>query len=769
MEHVVLKSVGSGRVALTLPVSNVQFGSGSKTLQQVKELPSNFSSARIFKLPPGVVLVKPTIGTVGSPVVSNQPCPVIRLGSPKIVPIQPKPPPRIIPNPAYKPEPVTSKCQAQVVNKKPPVVHNAAKSQDEDSLKENKQISSIVNKTVNRSVNDGSVSVTSCGSSVGNDQNSRPKPKPWGRDPRPLWKSKEPIVMYSGCSKEDLQEAEKRKRKKEFPPASLPCPKILEDILPKSYRYHIFSFEGLENPEHFKAEIRTTITKKDEALQWLKDFEAASGTNFRITKTFKENSFRIVFKKCYKCHKNTFRKGQQQSKRHLGCQARLSITVKNTGMKSSADPLLSEFPCVIGIHHNHCHSLTTPDALRHRRTLPEVREKFADMFRAKITPAAALRVHKADLKREYGDKYEEAINDGAKCPPLPWCYRLYYEICGKKVKDGKKKSTRRSYSSSKKKVVVRQTMQNSFPSHSANSVLADFNPENCLSEQYAMENLKSKPDDEMQRSINSLYGYEFMSKSNLVGDEVLSKGVSSNRTDMLVGNSELVETSGNTEILNSHEVLYRNDSGGNYEEPSTILDDDDQDHDNVGFEETCDILDQDTQSNEENRTVESTKGNMSECSISELKQGLHDFYNHLLNKMRNNPELFIPAVETFISTANSVSKTGSDFELAEKLYNFSKTMSESANQVTPELTHAVAPPSSNISKAQKHKLLESHSEVSTLVEGLLEQSQSSSIIGGTPETSGSPPKRKVLVLRMKPNKFHQILGKVEENRLKKGS
>lgn len=67
-------------------------------------------------------------------------------------------------------------------------------------------------------------------------------------------------------------------------------------MLPKSWKYHISSFEELQDPAKFKAELRTTINNKEDALQWVQDFEAISGTNFRVTKTFKENSFRIVFK-----------------------------------------------------------------------------------------------------------------------------------------------------------------------------------------------------------------------------------------------------------------------------------------------------------------------------------------------------------------------------------------------------------------------------------------------------------------------------------------
>lgn len=139
--------------------------------------------------------------------------------------------------------------------------------------------------------------------------------------------------------------------------------------MPRPWVYHISSFEEMPNPEQFKAEVRTTILSKEDALQWITDFEALSGTNFRVTKTFKENSYRIIFKvrllctfpcclparylinnfllifkkylmtlqKCFKCHKNSCKKDKclkRPSGRNLGCEARLSVTIKNPDMKS---------------------------------------------------------------------------------------------------------------------------------------------------------------------------------------------------------------------------------------------------------------------------------------------------------------------------------------------------------------------------------------------------------------------------------------------------
>lgn len=570
----------------------------------------------------------------------------------------------------------------------------------------------------------------------GKDESS--KPKPWSRDPRPTWKSKEPIVMYSGCKPENLEP----KKKKEEPPKSLPCPEELDEMLPKSWEYHISSFEKLPDPNKFKAEIRTNMKTKEDALQWLRDFEAITGTNFRVTKTFKENSFRIVFKKCFKCHKNTGKKDRlmkRASGRNLGCEARLSITIKNSDMKSSNDLLLTRFPCVIGIFHNHCHSLTA-DALRHRRPLPELKEKFSNMFKAKITPAAARRLHMQDLQREYGDKYADVVQDTAKCPPLPWCYRLYYQIVGRKVKDGRKKSNRRSYYKKKTSILPRKPGQ-----AERDPVIMDFTSENVMTNSYQASGLEEKREcEEIQRSINSLYEYDFMSKGGETReDDSVNSVAAANETENDAApsnNSQEDPVMDNSELLSNHGEA--SNDNVDYMDSTDLLDNTEC----VGeFVTSGEILNPDrTLCNEDVEMTEQALNHMTNPEdpkneeIEMAKQNLINVFNDLSRRLISEPQKYLSALNHFTSQYDQC-QIRSDSDLVTALLEFGSQKSQSSNNVPSNLDNSI----------------------STIVEKCLVKKQTSAP-SEKPENVVSP-KRKVLVLRMDPNKFSQIMGRVGQN------
>lgn len=636
-------------------------------------------------------------------------------------------------------------------------------------------------------------------SNVSSSENPKPKPTPWCRDPRPLWK-KEPVVLYSGCPPENLIP---RRKKKGAPPESLPCPKLLNDILPPGFNYHISSFEQLKNQDNFKAELRINIFQKEDALKWLQEFEDISGTNFRVAKTFTENSSRLIFKKVWKCQRNTHRKDQimkRESKRHIGCQARIIITVKNKEMKSSTDMLLSDFPCVVGIFHNHCHSTKTPDSLRYRRPLPEIRAKFADMYKAKITPSTALRVHMADLKREHGDKYPEVIQDGARCPPLPWCYRLYYETLGKKVKDGKNKSGRKS--SYKRKVVSQPGTSSQILKGNA-PVLINFNSGSMNGTSVA-----NKPAcDEMQRSINSLYEYEFMSKTkehDLVEsvvvvntDEDNCELVDGNEpvvTCELIDNNEMVENCDRNEPVVTCELIDNNEMVENCE----LVDDE--------TAENCELVDGETAENcelvDNNETVESSEllDNNELLDDVETQEDFvedHTFLDHgedadevrsqsvspQHDVIENNGETITVAVSDVQNLGNSSEPHYSAMEVERVAECFQRavddikvklqTMPETYLEVVGKFlsayeeaqqtdshstfTKSLSELSSDLCKVMIPKPVSLEPEVSNIVECILDQNQSSS---PPPKQLSGSPKRKVLVLRMNPNKFNQIIRKV---------
>lgn len=356
------------------------------------------------------------------------------------------------------------------------------------------------------------------------------------------------------------------------------------------------------------------------------------------------------------------------------------------------------------------------------------------MFRARITPSAARRLHLQDLKREYGDKYSEVILDGAKCPPLPWCYRLYYEIVGRKVKDGKKKSSRRSYYKKKTAILSRN------PSQTVQApAVVDFNSENIISNSYTASGLNDKRQcEEMQRSINSLYEYDFMSKSGVVRADEMVNGVAigngAENHSILSDNIQVDHVMHNSELLNSHCEASNDDFVDNTDMLDTA--------ECVGeYVTSGEILNPDASAS--NEDVEMTDQGLNDfaCQDSQpnedlemAKQNLNNVFSDLTTRLLQEPQKYLSAVNQFVSQYDE-RQTSSDADLLTALQEFGSQKSNSPNNVPSNVENSV----------------------STIVEKYLVRKQTSAPCQKSEEAS---PKRKVLVLRMDPNKFNQIMGRV---------
>ncbi|KAK3917275.1 Beta-amylase [Frankliniella fusca] len=153
---------------------------------------------------------------------------------------------------------------------------------------------------------------------------------------------------------------------------------VLMSILPPEYKYKCTDLQTTSDPSQIVATVRANIFSKEEALKWLRLYEARTLTNFRSGK-MKENLCRVLFKKRFRCHHNTrasepCSKTKKAHKKHTSCQAVLIITVKVVNMPRSLDPFLKEFPCVIYMKHTHNHNIKCADALRFRRPYTEMEE-----------------------------------------------------------------------------------------------------------------------------------------------------------------------------------------------------------------------------------------------------------------------------------------------------------------------------------------------------------------------------------------------------------
>ncbi|KAI5695862.1 hypothetical protein M8J75_004704 [Diaphorina citri] len=150
--------------------------------------------------------------------------------------------------------------------------------------------------------------------------------------------------------------------------------------------------------------LRKEGQTKEEALRWKTEFEDSAQTTFRVSKTYGENSEKIIFKKKFHCIHNIFPKPSYKGchEKHTKRQARLDLLVKPQ-MKSG-----------------------TASALKHRPPTKDLEDIFEQYFSSGHSPSSALELFNLKLFNEHGDDYYKVVADGGKCPTRKWCYDLFY-------------------------------------------------------------------------------------------------------------------------------------------------------------------------------------------------------------------------------------------------------------------------------------------------------------------------------------------------------
>ena len=146
----------------------------------------------------------------------------------------------------------------------------------------------------------------------------------------------------------------------------------------------------------------------------------------RDTKFFKDNSSTITYQKLIckfassRGNYNPILPSKTGKKRiredfRTGCEAFMRCTLYR---KSK----VGYFYLLVTLDFRHKHPILCSDALRHRKPLQEVKEKFINLFRAGHTAFTALTTHKMDLLRENDSDFYKKCGDGAY---LPNRYRVY--------------------------------------------------------------------------------------------------------------------------------------------------------------------------------------------------------------------------------------------------------------------------------------------------------------------------------------------------------
>ncbi|XP_042243659.1 uncharacterized protein LOC121880493 isoform X2 [Homarus americanus] len=220
----------------------------------------------------------------------------------------------------------------------------------------------------------------------------------------------------------------------------------LKAVLPPSYDYYVESYEECadhESEKRFNARFRIAQSEatRDTMRQWLEEFCSHSLTTYRIERTYPSETKWFIYRVDLRCHHNTkpssHKRVRTPHKKHTACPAKMTIKIrqKRLSKRKSHEVHLKTHPVEVALHHLHNHLIQKKDALRFRDPDSALVEKFRKMYRAGYKPAAALEIHKRDLRMEYEDDYHMALEDRGLCPDMNWCYRQYYLMDKKPLTD----------------------------------------------------------------------------------------------------------------------------------------------------------------------------------------------------------------------------------------------------------------------------------------------------------------------------------------------
>uniref|UniRef100_A0A2C9KED4 Uncharacterized protein n=1 Tax=Biomphalaria glabrata TaxID=6526 RepID=A0A2C9KED4_BIOGL len=219
----------------------------------------------------------------------------------------------------------------------------------------------------------------------------------------------------------------------------------LRNILPENYEYKLCEYLQLDREDKFLVTLRMTLSTKEEALEWKRNFEERSLTTHVKDKTYPNVERVSVFKAQYRCQFFDRRKNKKklpEKSKFRDCHSILFINIKKY-FRKTVDHHMPKYKMVVRLHYAHDHPLDTADVLKKRHLNEDIKRRFLEMFRQGMKPKDALDRHKKELLQSLGpEKYRQVVCDGYYVPNVPKIYRLYYQIHGKGV--SAKTTTKRS-------------------------------------------------------------------------------------------------------------------------------------------------------------------------------------------------------------------------------------------------------------------------------------------------------------------------------------
>ncbi|XP_071854151.1 uncharacterized protein [Apostichopus japonicus] len=189
-----------------------------------------------------------------------------------------------------------------------------------------------------------------------------------------------------------------------------------------------------EHGHSIECTIRLPLDTKDDTDVWLKNFQDASFSTWRVSNNYphcgKKNTYRVDLH----CQHNTCPRSltadQRKGSKNTKCPSKFYIVVKKRpcadvrGRQRSKDVHITSHPTVVNLKWNHNHEITSADTFRKRDVSDATREKLLELFSAGHSPSSAIDTLKYDLQMENNDEdYLRLSADKATCPDLQYCFR----------------------------------------------------------------------------------------------------------------------------------------------------------------------------------------------------------------------------------------------------------------------------------------------------------------------------------------------------------
>ncbi|CAH1982690.1 unnamed protein product [Acanthoscelides obtectus] len=116
----------------------------------------------------------------------------------------------------------------------------------------------------------------------------------------------------------------------------------------------------------------------------------------------------------YHCIHNTKpKRNTKPHEKHLNCNAKIIVTIKNKEMKRSNDVFLKKYPCEIFLRNTHNHSIYTSSALKFCPPCQQLQEEFKLLFTKGHSPSTAYSLFKDELYENHNQRYNAIVADGS--------------------------------------------------------------------------------------------------------------------------------------------------------------------------------------------------------------------------------------------------------------------------------------------------------------------------------------------------------------------